>query len=259
MHMHKGTISQKQRPSQRCIPHQNQQAGQKCPTRWSGLALRTSVLVTLLISVCALSLFGNNTRQSAYALANGQEMTPVMGWSSWNAYFTNINASVIEAAANAMVSSGMKAAGYQYVNIDAGWWSGTRDSSGNITVDQSKWPGGMQALASYIHSKGLKAGIYTDAGKDGCEGTNQGSYGHYDQDMLQFEQWGFDYVKVDWCGGVKLGLDPATQYAQIRASIAKATVQTGHPMAFSLCRVGRVRSMELGTSHWKLLAYLERY
>jgi alpha-galactosidase len=232
--MQKGKISQEQRSPHRIIPHQ--QAGHSA--RGSRLILRMSVMAVVLISVCLLSLVSNKNLPSAHALANGQEMTPVMGWSSWNAYFANINTSVIEAAANAVVSSGMKAAGYQYVNTDEGWWTGTRDSNGNITVDQSKWPGGMQALASYIHSKGLKAGIYTDAGADGCGGVTQGSYGHYDQDMLQFEKWGFDYVKVDWCGGVKLGLNPATQYAQIRDSIAKATAQTGHPMGFSICEWG---------------------
>ncbi len=237
VHMQKGMISQKHQSSPESNPQQNQQTWQKCSVYWSGLPLHASIIVTVLISVCALSLFGN-TRQSAYALANGQEMTPTMGWSSWNAHFTNINTSVIEAAANAIVSSGMQAAGYQYVNIDAGWWSGTRDGSGNITVSTSQWPGGMAAVASYIHSKGLKAGIYTDAGANGCSGAKQGSYGHYDQDMLQFEQWGFDYVKVDWCGGVTLGLNPATQYAQIRDSIAKATAQTGHPMAFNICEWG---------------------
>ena len=174
-------------------------------------------------------------QQEAHALSNGVALTPPMGWSSWNAHFSNINASVIEAAADAMVNSGMKAAGYQYVNTDEGWWSGTRDANGNITVNTANWPGGMQALASYIHSKGLKAGIYTDAGINGCGGANQGSYGHYDQDMLQFEQWGFDYVKVDWCGGNSMGLDPPTQYGQIRDAIARATAQTGHPMVFSIC------------------------
>jgi hypothetical protein len=234
--MQKGMISQEQQSSQRSILRQNQQAER--PVRWSGLALRTSVFVVVLLSICTLSLFGSNTMPPAHAVANGQEMTPAMGWSSWNAHFTNINEAVIEAAANTMVSSGMQAAGYQYVNIDAGWWSGTRDSSGNITVSTSQWPGGMAAVASYIHSKGLKAGIYTDAGADGCSGTSQGSYGHYDQDMLQFERWGFDYVKVDWCGGVKLGLTPATQYGQIRDSIARATAQTGHPMGFNICEWG---------------------
>jgi alpha-galactosidase len=235
--MHKGMISQQEQSPQRSNSHTPRQSEQKHSRRWSGVALRTSILTTLLASLCIFSLLGT-TMPTAYALANGQGLTPVMGWSSWNAHFANINAAVIEAAANAIVSSGMQAAGYQYVNIDEGWWSGTRDSNGNITVDQTKWPGGMQAVASYIHSKGLKAGIYTDAGANGCGGTNQGSYGHYDQDMLQFEQWGFDYVKVDWCGGVALGLTPATQYAQIRDSIAKATAQTGHPMGFSICEWG---------------------
>jgi alpha-galactosidase len=234
--MHEGTISPEQQSPQRITPLQHQRAERSAHR--ARLVLRMSVVAVVLISISLFSLVSNKTLPSAHALANGQEMTPVMGWSSWNAYFANINESVIEGAANAVVSSGMKAAGYQYVNTDEGWWSGTRDSSGNITVDQSKWPGGMQALASYIHSKGLKAGIYTDAGANGCGGTNQGSYGHYDQDMLQFEKWGFDYVKVDWCGGVNLGLNPATQYAQIRDSIAKATAQTGHPMGFSICEWG---------------------
>ena len=200
-------------------------------------------LCIVIAGLLAFALFlssASNPPQVAQALANGVIQTPPMGWSSWNAHFENINESVIEAAADAMVSSGMKAAGYQYVNIDGGWWTGTRDANGNITVDTSQWPGGMQAVAAYIHNKGLKAGIYTDVGVNGCTGaqTNQGSYGHYDQDMLQFEQWGFDYVKVDWCGGRVMNLDPSTQYGQIRDSIAKATAQTGHPMGFSICNWG---------------------
>ena len=149
---------------------------------------------------------------------------------------------------DAFVASGLPAAGYQYVNIDEGWWQGTRDSAGNITVDQSEWPGGMQAIADYIHGKGLKAGIYTDAGKDGCgyyyptgrpAAPGSGSEGHYDQDMLQFSQWGFDFVKVDWCGGDAEGLDAATTYGSISGAIAKATAATGRPMTLSLCNWGR--------------------
>ena len=203
------------------------------------IAISRRSLFSLCISVLLASVFflspSASQQQTAHALSNGVALTPPMGWSSWNSHFANINASVIRSAADAVVSSGMQTAGYQYVNTDEGWWTGTRDSSGNITVNTSNWPGGMQALAAYIHSKGLKAGIYTDAGVNGCGGTNQGSYGHYDQDMLQFELWGFDYVKVDWCGGRDMGLDPATQYGQIRDSIARATAQTGHPMAFSIC------------------------
>jgi hypothetical protein len=109
---------------------------------------------------------------SAPAHATAETTTPVpappMGWASWNSFAARINDNVIKAQTDALVSSGMAKAGYQYVNIDEGWWQGTRDSAGNITVDQKDWPGGMSAIAAYIHSKGLKAGIYTDAGKNGC-------------------------------------------------------------------------------------------
>jgi len=173
---------------------------------------------------------------------------PPLGWNSWNTFAEAIDYNTIKAQADAMVSSGMKDAGYQYVNLDAGWWLGTRDGSGNITVDTSKWPGGMSAIADYIHSKGLKAGIYTDAGKNGCiywwptngpSGPNTGAEGHYDQDFLQFSKWGFDYVKVDWCGGDHEGLNSQTMYTQLSASIDKAAAQTGRPMVLSVCEWGR--------------------
>jgi hypothetical protein len=171
-----------------------------------------------------------------------------MGWASWNSFAAKINYNVIKGQADAMVSSGLKDAGYQYVNIDEGWWQGTRDGSGNITVDTTTdWPGGMQAIATYIHGLGLKAGIYTDAGKDGCgyyyptgrpAAPGSGSEGHYDQDFLQFSKWGFDFVKVDWCGGNSEGLNPQTAYQAISNSIKTATAQTGRPMVFSVCDWG---------------------
>jgi hypothetical protein len=172
---------------------------------------------------------------------------PPMGWASWNTFAAKINYSVIKQQADAMVSSGLKAAGYQYVNIDEGWWQGTRDGSGNITIDTAEWPGGMQAIADYIHGLGLKAGIYTDAGKQGCgyyyptgrpAAPNSGAEGHYDQDFLQFSKWGFDFVKVDWCGGNDEGLNPQTAYQAISDSIKKATAQTGRPMVYSVCDWG---------------------
>jgi hypothetical protein len=147
-----------------------------------------------------------------------------------------------------MASSGLKAAGYQYVNIDEGWWQGTRDGSGNITIDTSEWPGGMQAIADYIHGLGLKAGIYTDAGKAGCgyyfptgrpAAPNSGAEGHYDQDFLQFSKWGFDFVKVDWCGGDAEGIDAQTAYQGISDAIKKATAQTGRPLVLSVCNWGK--------------------
>lgn len=173
--------------------------------------------------------------------------TAPMGWASWNSFAAKIDYSVIKAQVDAFVASGLPAAGYNYINIDEGWWQGTRDSAGNITVDTSEWPGGMSAIADYIHSKGLKAGIYTDAGANGCgyyyptgrpAAANTGSEGHYAQDMLQFSQWGFDFVKVDWCGGDAEGLDAATAYKSISSAVATAAATTGRPLTLSICNWG---------------------
>ncbi|SEF20490.1 Ricin-type beta-trefoil lectin domain-containing protein [Amycolatopsis pretoriensis] len=173
---------------------------------------------------------------------------PVMGWASWNTFAAKIDASVIKAQADALVSAGLKDAGYTYVNIDEGWWQGTRDSAGNITVDTAEWPGGMPAIADYLHAKGLKAGIYTDAGRDGCgyyfptgrpAAPGSGSEGHYLQDMLQFQRWGFDFVKVDWCGGDAEGLDPVSTYKAISDANKAATAQTGRTLTLSICDWGK--------------------
>jgi hypothetical protein len=172
---------------------------------------------------------------------------PAMGWASWNSFAANINAAVIKRQADAMVAAGLPGAGYKYVNIDEGWWQGARDSGGNITVDLNEWPGGMAAIADYIHAKGLKAGLYTDAGRDGCgyyyptgrpAAPGSGSEGHYAQDMLQFSRWGFDFVKVDWCGGSAEGLDPQATYRSISTAVAQATASTGRPLLLSICEWG---------------------
>lgn len=212
--------------------------------RLRAAAVRALVLV---LTATAALLFA----QPAPAQAATSRQIPVptapMGWASWNSFAAAIDYDVIKAQVDAFVAAGLPAAGYRYINIDEGWWQGTRDSAGNITVDESEWPGGMKAIADYIHSKGLKAGIYTDAGKDGCgyyyptgrpAAPGSGSEGHYDQDMLQFSQWGFDFVKVDWCGGDAEGLDAATTYTSISDAVAKASAATGRPLTLSICNWG---------------------
>ncbi|MFI9583917.1 ricin-type beta-trefoil lectin domain protein [Streptomyces sp. NPDC052236] len=172
---------------------------------------------------------------------------PPMGWASWNSFFSSIDHNVIKQQADALVSSGMAAAGYKYVNLDDGWWQGARDANGNIVVDENLWPGGMKAIADYIHSKGLKAGIYTDAGKDGCgyyhpttrpAAPNTGMEGHYQQDLETFQRWGFDFVKIDFCGGKKEGLDQETTYKQIAAANEAASAVTGRKLVLSFCEWG---------------------
>ncbi|MFF5189217.1 ricin-type beta-trefoil lectin domain protein [Streptomyces sp. NPDC000345] len=209
-------------------------------------ATAVRVLVLLLTATAALLFAGPAPAQAATSRQIPVPTAP-MGWASWNSFAAKIDYSVIKQQTDAFVAAGLPAAGYQYVNIDEGWWQGTRDSDGNITVDTSEWPGGMSAIADYIHSKGLKAGIYTDAGKDGCgyyyptgrpAAPGSGSEGHYEQDMLQFSKWGFDFVKVDWCGGDAEGLDAATTYTAISDAVAKATATTGRPLTLSLCNWG---------------------
>ncbi|MEU6351443.1 ricin-type beta-trefoil lectin domain protein [Streptomyces sp. NPDC047072] len=209
-------------------------------------AAAVRALVLALTATAAL-LFAQPTPAQAATSRQIPVPTAPMGWASWNSFAAVIDYDVIKQQVDAFVAAGLPAAGYQYINIDEGWWQGTRDSAGNITVDESEWPGGMKAIADYIHSKGLKAGIYTDAGKDGCgyyyptgrpAAPGSGSEGHYDQDMLQFSKWGFDFVKVDWCGGDAEGLDAATAYKSISDAVAKATATTGRPLTLSICNWG---------------------
>lgn len=177
-----------------------------------------------------------------------------MGWNSWNSFANIVNSQIIQQQAKTLASNGMKEAGYEYVVIDEGWWLGERDAAGNIVVDPKRWPaiqpgqrdGDMANIAGYIHSLGLKAGIYTDAGRDGCsmypdsgpKYLNTGSEGHYDQDFLQFSKWGFDYVKVDWCGGAKERRSGALQYAQIAHAVQHTEKVTGRKLFLSICEWG---------------------
>ena len=125
-------------------------------------------------------------------------LTPPMGWNSWNTFKKNIDEKLVHQAANALVSSGMQAAGYKYVTIDDGWQLATRNGNGDLQYDPQKFPEGMKALGDYIHSKGLLFGIYTSAGVKTCM-RYEGSYDHELQDVQRFASWGVDFVKVDWC------------------------------------------------------------
>lgn len=194
---------------------------------------------------------------SKHSVAPGLSAAPPpMGWSSWNSFADTVDSAVVMQQAQALIASGMQKAGYRYINIDEGWWLGDRDTEGNIVVDAKQWPalqageraGDMANIVRYIHGLGLKAGIYTDVGKSGCgfygpavgpPRPHTGSEGHYDRDFLQFAKWGFDYVKVDWCGGNGENLDPAVQYAAVAHAIARAERITGHSLFFSICDWGK--------------------
>ncbi len=169
------------------------------------------------------------------AVASGQKFenlapTPPMGWNSWNKIACDVNEKVIREAADAMVASGMKDAGYTYIVIDD-CWHGERDSLGFIQSDPVHFPSGIKALADYVHSKGLKFGIYSCAGNKTCAG-KPGSRGYEYQDALQYAKWGVDYLKYDWC--FTDGLNAEGAYTTMRDALYAA----GRPVVFSLCEWG---------------------
>jgi len=217
---------------------------------------RLAVLALAVFAMGSMPCLAHSPGESnSRPVKQGTISLPPMGWSSWNSFSNTVDSKVIVQQTQALVSSGMKKAGYAYINIDEGWWMGKRDRLGNIVVEPNQWPalqsgehrGDMSNIVRYIHNAGLKAGIYTDAGEAGCSFygpdlgppvPHTGSEGHYDQDFLQFAQWGFDYVKVDWCGGNGEKLDPAVQYAEIAHSISRAEKITGHRLYYSICNWG---------------------
>ncbi len=157
-------------------------------------------------------------------------LTPPMGWNSWNKFQCDVDEGMIRSIADAMVSSGMKEAGYVYVVIDD-CWQGQRDSLGFIRPDPVHFPSGMKALADYVHTRGLKFGIYSCAGDKTCGG-KPGSRGHEYQDALTYASWGVDYLKYDWCNTA--GLNPAGAYTTMRDALFAAQ----RPVVFSICEWG---------------------
>lgn len=162
--------------------------------------------------------------------------TPPMGWNSWNRFKCSVNEQVVRDAADAMVESGMKDAGYQYVVIDD-CWQLNRDSLGFIQADPVAFPSGIKVLADYIHSKGLKFGIYSCAGRQTCA-RRPGSRGYEYQDAITYARWGVDYLKYDWCNSD--GQNAKESYSLMRDALYAA----GRPVVFSLCEWGLSKPWE---------------
>ncbi len=179
--------------------------------------------LTFILILLTANLFGQKFQDLA--------KTPPMGWNSWNHFECNdVNEQVIKDMADAMVSSGMKDVGYEYIIIDDCWQIG-RTADGKIMVDSIKFPNGMKSLSDYIHSKGLKFGIYSDAGTHTCAG-RPGSKDHEKQDAESYADWNVDYLKYDWCN--TQGQDPIESYTIMRDAIYLA----GRPIVFSICDWG---------------------
>lgn len=185
------------------------------------LAYKNAFLIVLFVSCSIIS--------SAQKFA-GLAAKPPMGWNTWNKFACTIDEKLIRNSADALVSSGLQQAGYTYLVIDD-CWHGQRDSLGFIHPDPQKFPSGIKALADYVHSKGLKFGIYSDAGSKTCGG-RPGSRGHEYQDALSYAAWGVDYLKYDWCDTE--GLKAQGAYTTMRDALHSA----GRPVVFSMCEWG---------------------
>lgn len=201
-------------------------------------------LVGLLMLCCNLKVDSASKNPSLDNIAQGRvqnrQQAPIMGWASWNNYRVNINEEIIKSQADAMVATGLKDAGYSFINIDDGFYGG-RDSTGHLKVHKQRFPSGMKSLADYIHSKGLKAGIYSDAGINTCAsfwdkdtiGSGMGLYGHDQMDLtLYLKEWKYDFIKVDWCGGEWLGLDEEKRYTEIGRMIKSINPN----VVYNVCR-----------------------
>ncbi|MFJ9379890.1 NPCBM/NEW2 domain-containing protein [Streptomyces sp. NPDC101455] len=202
-------------------------------------ALAAGLLCTAGLAAPAVATPAQDT--ASPALADGQALTPPMGFNNWNS--TNcraeFNESMVEGIADIFVNKGLKAAGYQYINLDDCWALPNRDADGQLVPDPVRFPHGIKAVADYVHSKGLKLGIYTSAGTKTCNDAGfPGGLGHEYSDAQQFADWGVDYLKYDNCNNQ--GVDAKLRYTTMRDAL-KAT---GRPIVFSICEWGENKPWE---------------
>jgi alpha-galactosidase len=196
-----------------------------------------------VLLLAALVLSVGPVKDTPLAFYNGLAMTPPMGWNNYNSYGLDVTDAVVRQTADRMVTSGMRDAGYVYVNIDDAWMADSRDLAGNLSPDYTRFPYGIRALADYVHAKGLKLGIYADAGVWTCGG-KPGSLGYERQDAILFASWAIDYVKYDNCyAGPGCAQISCTDGAEVPAQQRYATMRdalagTGRPIVFSICSWG---------------------
>lgn len=202
----------------------------------------------LFVVFFALSQFPAAIFAQPSPVSSGLALTPPMGWNTWNKFACNVSDQLVRGMADAMVKSGMKDAGYQYVVIDD-CWQVSRDAAGNIVADAQRFPHGIKAVADYVHSLGLKFGIYSDAGAKTCQG-RPGGLGHEYQDALMYASWGVDYLKYDWCNTLD-GQNAKASYANIRAALDAS----GRPIVLSICEWGKNQpwlwGQEVGGNLWR--------
>ncbi len=199
-----------------------------------GAALGACLLVSLIVASLQPGAWrpvaaGQNERPRVAWMDLAR--TPPMGWNSWNRFHCDVSEQLIRETADIIASDGMREAGYQYVVIDD-CWQVSRDANGTIVPDPKRFPSGMKALADHVHGRGLKFGVYSDAGSRTCQG-RPGSEGYEAEDARQYAAWGVDYLKYDWCN--TNGVDPKIAYTTMRDALRA----TGRPIVFSMCEWGK--------------------
>jgi len=205
------------------------------------IKMKTSAGATAVL-LTAVLVYAAGTAKNAHAMDGGLARTPPMGWNDWNAFQCNVSEALVEQTADFFVSSGMRDVGYEFVNIDDCWALPERDIDGNLVPNPAKFPNGIQAVADYVHARGLKFGIYATAGTHTCNRADgfPGSLGYETQDAALFASWGVDYLKYDNCNNQ--GLPARERYTAMH----DALVATGWPIVYSICNWGQENPWEWG-------------
>ncbi|SHG39720.1 glycoside hydrolase family 27 protein [Flavobacterium johnsoniae] len=201
--------------------------------------MKKTIVLLAVLSSLNFGFSQGNTHTQTGGKFEGLAMTPPMGWNSWNTFATNIDEKLVKETADIMVSSGLAAAGYNYIVLDDGWMTKERDANGDLVPDPAKFPNGMKALIDYVHSKGLKFGLYNCAGTQTCAGY-PGTRGYEYQDARFYAKLGIDFLKYDWCN--TKGITAPEAYT----TMSNALKTAGRPIVFSLCEWGDNQPWEWG-------------
>ncbi|MDR3035930.1 MAG: glycoside hydrolase family 27 protein, partial [Kitasatospora sp.] len=212
----------------------------RLPTGRRILGVLTAALLAAGVLAGAPAASASTPPDNAPMLDNGLAKTPPMGFNNWNATHcgADFNEAMVKATADIFVERGLKDAGYEYVNLDDCWAANDRDADGKLVVNKERFPNGIKAVADYVHSKGLKLGIYTSAGTMTCANAMPGALGHEYSDAQQFADWGVDYLKYDNCNNQNV--DAKQRYKTMRDALAA----TGRPIVYSLCEWGQNKPWE---------------
>ncbi|WP_026705712.1 glycoside hydrolase family 27 protein [Flavobacterium soli] len=201
--------------------------------------MKKNIYTLLVLAISFFATAQGNVYQQETGKFKGLANTPPMGWNSWNTFETHIDEKLVKETADIMVASGMAAAGYNYIVLDDGWMTRERDKDGNLVPDPIKFPSGMKALIEYVHSKGLKFGLYNCAGTKTCAGY-PGTRGYEYQDARFYASLNIDFLKYDWCN--TQGITAKEAYT----TMSNALKTAGKPIVFSLCEWGDNQPWEWG-------------